>query len=60
MKFAFTQNPMSHQCICDNTTTTLCVQTVGTCHTCQEISAKDVIWICMTHFLGTTSGFWCI
>ena len=34
MKFAFTQNSMSHQSICDKTTTTLCVQTVGTCHTC--------------------------
>ena len=31
---------MSHQCICDKTTTTLCVQTVGTCQTCQELSAK--------------------
>ena len=31
---------MSHQCICNKTTTTLCVQTVGICHTCQEISAK--------------------
>ena len=40
MKFAFTLNSMSHQCICDKTTTTLCVQTVGTCHTCQELSAK--------------------
>ena len=37
MKFAFTQNPMSHQCICNKTTTTLCVQTVGSC---QELSAK--------------------
>ena len=40
MKFAFTQNSMSHQCICNKTTTTLCVQRVGTCHTCQELGAK--------------------
>ena len=31
---------MSHQCICHKTTTTLCVQTVGTYHACHEISAK--------------------
>ena len=31
---------MSHQCICDTSMTTLCVQTVGTCHTHQELSAK--------------------
>ena len=42
MKFAFTQNSMSHQCICGKTTTTLCVKTVGTCQTCQELSAKNV------------------
>ena len=28
---------MSHQCICNKTTTTLCVQAVGTC---QALSAK--------------------
>ena len=40
MKFAFTQNSLSHQCICDKTTTTLCVKAVGICHTCQELSPK--------------------
>ena len=28
---------MSHQCTCDKTTTTICVQAVGTC---QAVSAK--------------------
>ena len=40
MKFTFTQNSMSHQCICNKTTTALCAQAVDTSHTCQEISVK--------------------
>ena len=41
---------MSHQCICNKTTTTLFVQTVGTCHTCQELSAKTCnLNICHAH-----------
>ena len=39
-EICFAQISMSHQCICDKTTTTLCVQTVATCHTCQELSAQ--------------------
>ena len=40
MKFAFTQNSMFYQCICNKTTTTLCVQAVGTCLSSEELSAK--------------------
>ena len=39
-EICFFHKTLSYQCICDKTTTTLCVQTVGTCHTCQELCAK--------------------
>ena len=58
MKFAFTQNSTSHQCICDKTTTTLCVQTVDTCHTCQELSVKTFNLDMYDTFWGSTNGFW--
>ena len=39
---------MSHQCTCDKTTTTLCVQAVGTC---QALSAKMVLSGYVKHIL---------
>ena len=46
---------MSHQCTCNKTTTTLCVQAVGTC---QDLVQKHVIWVCKTHSLGVERVFW--
>ena len=39
---------MSHQCTCDKTTTTPCVQVVGTC---QALSAKMVLTGYVKHIL---------
>ena len=57
MKFAFTQNSMSHKCICDKTTTILCIQTVGICHTCQEIGAKPCNLDMYNTFFGQYKWF---
>ena len=48
---------MSHQCICDKTTFTLYDQTVGTCHTCQELSTKMSNLDMYNTFLGEYKWF---
>ena len=48
-EICFYINSVSHQCICDKTTTTLCVQAVGTCQalgakTCLSGYVRHILW----------------